>query len=162
MKLELKTDFDHDNKPAVFIKVPDGTFRDLRWISKITKVPIKKLRKRLKDESIKTLEKLLDSDGKVNHTSCKTEKRVKPGGKRLITYIEINGKWKTVKQISEETGSSEDTIRARLKNGIDLYQPRNKGGISPAKMDNLWEGVPENIRIACESGSNKLLLEAEY
>jgi hypothetical protein len=73
------------------------------------------------------------------------------GGER-VSFYEL-----AKQEICIERGLSAQTLHSRFKNGSstfkDLFREKNS--------DNLWEGVPDKIRKACESGSNKHLLEVK-
>ena len=172
MKFEFKKERNLKNRFEVFIKMPDGTHRNLAWLAKKTGIPKKTLITRFKNTSIKTLEEFTDPrdrkrsrrdpstnpNSKINYRKYETKYSDKKNKGQGHLLVNIDGVWKTINEIHLETGYQQGTISTRLRKGIDVYNPRKSGKIIDSRKDDLWEGVSDEIRIACESGSNKALL----
>jgi len=56
MKLEFKKEKNWQNSEEIYVKIKDGTHRNLRWIESQTGITRGTLLKRLKNDNIKTLE----------------------------------------------------------------------------------------------------------
>ena len=75
---------------------------------------------------------------------------------RIIGCLMVYENPISLSEIAKETGKPVRTIFNRINRDVDPYQ-KNKSVKKP-QVSTLWEGVPDHIRKACESGSNKDLL----
>ena len=83
-------------------------------------------------------------------------KRIKDEHGIKAIHVKIGEEWKSVSQIAKETGKPIRTIAYRVNKDINPYQIEKQG--RHPHGNTLWEGVPDHVRKACESGSNKDLL----
>lgn len=155
MKLEIRIITNKKNLPEKQVKTPDG-WKTITEIARISGIPRQTLASRVR--TAKTYEDLINPERKPHTKKDRKFPILKMRDKSGIKciHVKIGEEWKSVAQIVKETGKPVRTIAYRIKKDIDPYQKEERG--RKPQGNTLWEGVPDHIREACESGSNKDLL----